>query len=105
MIDSIDENRLIVKRLYREHCIKCPGIYIKDIQHVGDIKSSIIVDTVAEATKLDSENALIVKKFHGEENDQELLTLLKMLTFISNNAEKTGIPISSALHDFKNTYL
>lgn len=69
MVDCIDTNKLIVKRLYRDHCITYPGIYIKDLQHVGDIKSTIILDCETEATKLDSENAIIIKKFRGERKD------------------------------------
>ncbi|KAL4467911.1 hypothetical protein ABPG74_013246 [Tetrahymena malaccensis] len=101
IVDKIDTNKLIVKRLYRDQCFKYPGLYIKDIQQVGSIESSIILDNSQEAVQLDFNNSLIIPSFRGDESDQHLYTYSKILQYAAESSKLKNTNISDQLQLIK----
>ncbi|KAL4502118.1 hypothetical protein ABPG72_000353 [Tetrahymena utriculariae] len=101
IVDKIDTNKLIVKRLYRDQCFKYPGLYIKDIQQVGSIESSIILDNSQEAVQLDFNNSLIIPSFRGDESDQHLYTYSKILQYAAESSKQKNTNISDQLQLIK----
>ncbi|EAR86930.2 NLI interacting factor-like phosphatase (macronuclear) [Tetrahymena thermophila SB210] len=101
IVDKIDTNKLIVKRLYRDQCFKYPGLYIKDIQQVGSIESSIILDNSQEAVQLDFNNSLIIPSFRGDESDQHLYTYSKILQYAAECSKQKNTNISDQLQLIK----
>ena len=73
VIDSIDPNKKIIYRLYRNYTIKVGDINFKDLSKLGrDLKKVIIIDNNSSNFGLQPKNGLKIKDFEGDENDEEL---------------------------------
>ena len=73
VIDSIDPNKKIIYRLYRNYTIKVGDINFKDLSKLGrDLKKVIIIDNNSANFGLQPKNGLKIKDFEGDENDEEL---------------------------------
>ena len=73
VINSIDPNRVISSRLYRQHTISIGNSNVKDLTKLGrDLRYVIIVDNCLENFALQSRNGLKIIDFEGNEFDDEL---------------------------------
>ena len=73
VINSIDPNRVISYRLYRQHTISIGNSNVKDLSKLGrDLRHVIIVDNCLENFALQSRNGLKIIDFEGNEFDDEL---------------------------------
>ena len=73
VINSIDPNRVISYRLYRQHTISIGNSNVKDLAKLGrDLRRVIIVDNCLENFALQSRNGLKIIDFEGNEFDDEL---------------------------------
>lgn len=82
IINSVDSKRKYVDhRLYREQCIVVNNDYVKDITKIGrPISKTIIVDNLPQNFRLNKENGINIKSFHGDNpNDKILFNLTKIL--------------------------
>ena len=81
IIDHLDPyNTLVHHRLYREHCIKVPEGFIKDLRVLGrDLAKVVIVDDSPVSFSSNIENGLQIKRWCGDTEDRELLKLTEVL--------------------------
>ena len=85
IINSVDKKKKYVDhRLYREQCIVVNNDYVKDISKIGrPINKTIIVDNLPQNFRLNKENGINIKSFHGDNpNDKILFNLSKILVNI-----------------------
>ena len=74
IIDYIDKNKVISKRLFREDCYKTNDNYYKDFRKQGfDSKKVIIVDDSPEIHIHSKDNLIPIKKWFGSLLDYSLL--------------------------------
>ena len=80
MIDSIDPEKYIKHRLYRQHTTFSNGSIIKDLMKIGrDIQKSVIVDNVSENFCNQKENGIFIKTWYDDMEDSQLLELIPLL--------------------------
>lgn len=80
VLKELDKNNFISYRLYRQHTVTENNVFLKHLNKLGrDLNKTIIIDNVKENFKRNPENGLQIKNFLGEENDTELLEIIKDL--------------------------
>ncbi|EPY26805.1 nuclear lim interactor-interacting factor-like protein [Strigomonas culicis] len=81
VMDIIDpRGKLGSLRLFREHCTKRNGSYIKDLFLLGrELSKIVIIDNSPTAYLFQQRNAIPIKTWTGDENDTELLKLFFLL--------------------------
>lgn len=81
LMDFLDpEGRLGKLRLFREHCSKANGAYIKDLSLLGrQLERTAIIDNSPVAYYFQSRNAIPIVSWFDDENDKELWELLPLL--------------------------
>jgi len=83
IIDVLDSQRVIVHRLYRNHCTCANEEYIKDLSLIGrDLKSVIIIDNAPISYSLQPFNALPILSWVGDKRDSQLLYLIPILKLL-----------------------
>lgn len=66
--------------LHREFCKKKRNSYIKDLSKLGRRMDRVLmIDHDPAAFQLQPENGIVIKPFHGDTNDSELMVLLEFL--------------------------
>ncbi|CAA9986381.1 mitochondrial import inner membrane translocase subunit TIM50, putative [Plasmodium knowlesi strain H] len=66
--------------LHRDQCSKKRGYYVKDLKRLGrNLDRVVIIDHDAHAFMLQPENGILIKEFHGDVNDKEILSLIDLL--------------------------
>ena len=69
--------------LFREHSAICGNDFVKDISRIGrDMKKIIIIDNMEENFRLNKKNGIKIYPFYGDENDNVLNELKKILIMI-----------------------
>lgn len=64
-------------RLYREHCTKVDGFYLKDLSRLGrPLNQTILVDNSIKAFALQMSNGVPIASFFGQQWDCELQFLV-----------------------------
>ena len=84
LIDILDpENKF--KRLFRNHCLKRNGFYIKDLNQIGtNFKDIIIIDNNPISFIMNQDNGLPIMTWYENMNDNELIKLIPLLEYLSN---------------------
>uniref|UniRef100_A0A7N0RDR4 FCP1 homology domain-containing protein n=1 Tax=Kalanchoe fedtschenkoi TaxID=63787 RepID=A0A7N0RDR4_KALFE len=73
VVDRIDPRGLISHRLYRDACREMEGRFVKDLGGIGrELKRVVLVDDNPNAAFLQPENALRVRPFVDDLEDDEL---------------------------------
>lgn len=84
LVDTIDQDRLIPFRLYRDHCFSYQGSYIKDLSLLGRPMSDvIIVDNSPNAYHFHPENAVPILSWYDDPDDKCLFEMLPLLEALS----------------------
>lgn len=84
LVDTIDQDRLIPYRLYRDHCFSYQGSYIKDLSLLGRPMSDvIIVDNSPNAYHFHPENAVPILSWYDDPDDKCLFEMLPLLEALS----------------------
>ncbi|KMZ82781.1 hypothetical protein PVIIG_03596 [Plasmodium vivax India VII] len=66
--------------LHRDQCSKRKRYYVKDLKRLGrNLDRVVIIDHDAHAFMLQPENGILIKEFHGDVNDREILCLIDLL--------------------------
>ena len=85
LVDTLDQDRLIPMRLYREHCFSFQGSYIKDLSLLGrPMKDVIIVDNSPNAYFFHPENAVPILSWYDDPDDRCLFELIPLLEALSH---------------------
>lgn len=80
LITVLDVNRVIKRRIFRQHCIKRNGNFIKDITIVNpNLADVLIVDNSPAAYSMHPSNAIPIDTWYSDQSDEELLNLLPLL--------------------------
>ena len=80
VIDGLDCKDKIDYKLYRQHTDLVDGTNVKDLSKLGrDLAKVIIIDNIEENYKLQPNNGLNISDFEGDEDDNELIYLMKDL--------------------------
>ncbi|XP_045500998.1 mitochondrial import inner membrane translocase subunit TIM50-C-like isoform X2 [Colias croceus] len=85
VLDKLDpENKLISYRLFRDSTHFIDGVHVKNLEGLNrDLSKVIVVDWNKQATKFQPENALILQKWKGADDDTALLDLANLLQTIA----------------------
>ncbi|CAF4828955.1 mitochondrial import inner membrane translocase subunit TIM50-C-like [Pieris napi] len=85
VLDKLDpENKLISYRLFRDSTHFMDGVHVKNLEGLNrDLSKVIVVDWNKQATQFQPENALILKKWKGADDDTALLDLANLLQTIA----------------------
>ncbi|SCM04009.1 mitochondrial import inner membrane translocase subunit TIM50, putative [Plasmodium chabaudi adami] len=66
--------------LHRDQCSKKKKYYIKDLNRLGrNLDRVVIIDHDIHAFMLQPENGILIKEFHGDVEDNEMLCLIDLL--------------------------
>lgn len=89
LIEAIDPNQCVLYKLFRDstkyvrYDWSPSGVHIKDLSKLNrDLKKVIMIDTKREAVQYQPENALVLPKWHGDD-DHDLVDLTDMLIVIA----------------------
>ena len=84
LVDTIDQDRLIPFRLYRDHCFSFQGSYIKDLSLLGrPMHEVIIVDNSPNAYYFHPENAVPILSWYDYPDDRCLFEMIPLLETLS----------------------
>ena len=81
VVNELDPSgSLISHSLFRQHCTREEGSYIKDLSLLGRDGRTRLCDNNARSFRLQPEAGILVKDFFGDTQDVELVKLLRELT-------------------------
>ncbi|GBP58166.1 Mitochondrial import inner membrane translocase subunit TIM50-C [Eumeta japonica] len=85
VIDKLDpDNKYIAYRLFRDSTHFIDGVHVKNLDGLNrELSKVIVVDWNRHTTKFHPQNALIIKKWKGTDDDTELLDLANLLQTIT----------------------
>ncbi|KEG12230.1 putative nuclear lim interactor-interacting factor-like protein [Trypanosoma grayi] len=85
LMDQLDpEGKLGFLRLFREHCTKCDGSFVKDLWLLGrPLNRIILLDNSPTAYLFQPRNGLPIVSWFGDPNDCALLDLIPLLGRLS----------------------
>lgn len=85
VLDKLDpENKMISYRLFRDSTHFIDGVHVKNLEGLNrDLSKVIVVDWNKLTTKFQQDNALILKKWKGADDDTALLDLANLLQAIA----------------------
>ena len=86
LLDKLDTENVIKKRLFREDCCKgITGKFIKDLKILNmNLKDLILVDNNPISYSYNICNGVPIKTWHYDKTDQELIKLIPVLQFLAN---------------------
>ncbi|CCE64704.1 hypothetical protein TPHA_0I02000 [Tetrapisispora phaffii CBS 4417] len=85
--------------LYKEHCVYKEGTHIKDLSKLNrDLDKVLIIDCDPNNYKFQPENAIPVKPWNGQADD-ELLKLIPFLEYLATQQVSDVKPILNSFHD------
>ena len=101
IINEIElKNKYFDYNFFREHSIICGNDFVKDISRIGrDMRKIIIVDNMRENFRLNLENGIKIAPFNGNENDNILNELKKLIIMIYKQGYED---LTIALKDYSN---
>jgi Dullard-like phosphatase family protein len=86
LLDLLDKKKCIKYRLFREHCTYDNGIYIKDLKILDrKMNNMIIIDNNPLSYDNNVSNGIPILSWYEDTNDNELLKLIPILKYMSNN--------------------
>ncbi|KRX03741.1 HAD-like domain [Pseudocohnilembus persalinus] len=89
VLQDIDPDNIVQHRLYRHHTNFEQGNFIKDLTLLGrDLSKTIIVDNNHTNFKYQPENAIFIRTWINEEDDQELIYLKNLLQKIGKQKQE-----------------
>jgi len=80
LLDILDRQRLVKKRLFREACVQHYGNYVKDLSHLGrPLTNVIIIDNSPFSYMFQPDNAIPITSWFNDKADRQLYDLLPFL--------------------------
>jgi len=69
ILNELDPQKYITRRLYRDSCTFRRGSYMKDLKKVGrDLSKTVIVDNLPENFQLQKDNGIGIKSWFNDNN-------------------------------------
>ncbi|KAI9197315.1 HAD-like domain-containing protein [Polychytrium aggregatum] len=86
VLDMLDKKKnRFQHRLYRDSCTIVDGVHMKDLEKLGrNIKHTMLVDNSPQVFALQLSNGIPIKSWYDDQDDHELLDLLKFLETVSD---------------------
>jgi len=83
VLDHIDPDGYIQHRLFRRHCTKVQGNFVKDLSRLGrKLDQTIIIDNSPLAFSFQPLNGILCDSWYDNQMDKELLFLLPILSHL-----------------------
>jgi len=80
LLDILDKDKVVSKRLFREACVQHYGNYVKDLSLLGrKLEHSIIVDNSPFSYMFQPDNAIPITSWFNDKSDTQLYELLPFL--------------------------
>jgi len=80
LLDILDKDRIVTKRLFREACVQHYGNYVKDLSLLGrKLEHSIIIDNSPFSYMFQPDNAIPITSWFNDKSDKQLYELLPFL--------------------------
>ena len=80
----MDPNHVISSRLFRDHCVKSDGVFVKDLGLLGrDLSSIVIIDNAAQSFKFQPRNGIECAPFIDDASDTELSDMVPFLEYLA----------------------
>jgi Dullard-like phosphatase family protein len=80
LLDILDKDRVVKKRLFREACVQHYGNYVKDLSLLGrKLEHSIIIDNSPFSYMFQPDNAIPIVSWFNDKSDRQLYDLLPFL--------------------------
>lgn len=80
VLDSLDTEKCISHRLYRQHASPCNMVYVKDLSKLGrPLNKTLIIDNVAENFSQQPDNGIFIKSWFDDMSDTALPELAPLL--------------------------
>ena len=100
---NINHKKIFDHKLFRQHAIIVEKDFVKDLSKIGrPLDRTIIIDNMPQNFKLQKKNAILIKSFLGEDqNDQALIDLIPILV----NIAKDEIDVKNGLIKFRDEIL
>ena len=95
LLDTLDTEKVIKKRLFREDCCIGPnGKYVKNLKVLNmNLKDLILVDNNPISYSYNKCNGVPIQTWHFDKTDQELIKLIPVLQFLADvNDVRSYIP-------------
>jgi RNA polymerase II subunit A small phosphatase-like protein len=84
LVDTIDPDKHIPFRLFRDHCFSYQGSYIKDLSLLGrPMQDVIIVDNSPNAYYFHPENSVPILSWYDDPDDRCLFEMIPLLEALS----------------------
>jgi len=86
ILDALDPHGYIMYRLVRDATHFVDGHHVKNLDNLNrDLDKVIVVDWDPNSVKLHPDNAFVIQKWDGNDNDTTLIDLVAFLKTIANN--------------------
>lgn len=83
VLDTIDKDKIIAKRFFRDNCRKENGMFYKDLKHLKRVsktkKDMILVDDNTISVGNNYPYSIAIKEFEGDQSDKELVKVFEAL--------------------------
>lgn len=81
VLNALDPHgTLIAHRLYRCHCTELRGAFFKELGLLGrPLTQCVLVDNSPISVACNADNSVLIRSWYGDQQDKELLELLKIL--------------------------
>jgi len=81
VLNALDpQGKWIEHRLYRCHCTELRGAFFKELGLLGrPLNQCILVDNSPISVACNADNSVLIRSWYGDQHDQELLDLIKVL--------------------------
>jgi carboxy-terminal domain RNA polymerase II polypeptide A small phosphatase len=90
LLDKLDVNKVLSRRLYRENCAYFEGHYVKDLYLLNrDLSQTIIVDNSPMSYKFHTKNAIDCGTFIDDPSDTEMWQIADFLISIAGTSDVT----------------
>lgn len=92
LLDILDPDKIVKKRLFREACVQHFGNYVKDLSLLGrPLEDSIIVDNSPFSYMFQPSNAIAITSWFNDRSDNELQELYPKLLKLMECEDVTTI--------------
>lgn len=99
LLDTLDVNRVVQTRLFRESCVMYQGSYVKDLSMLGrKMENAVIIDNAPLSYAFQPENAIPITSWFSEKNDRQLSDLIPFLDQLADQHDVREMLENTKMH-------